>query len=118
MHGRGDVSAYIPTAGKIKCLSAKTLNIHFSKQKNFPKRTYQKIHVEIQEWMSLCLEMLNIQLFPTAIHLGDMVNTLSAVLSGPYTAVATVASTLMVFDKRAEIVRKIALVLSSLGCKK
>lgn len=66
--------------------------------------------------MLLSLQTLSIKLFPTAIHLGDMVITCSAVLSKvDDMAVAIVASILMVFNKRTEIVGKIALVLSSLG---
>lgn len=66
--------------------------------------------------MLLCLQTLNIKLFPTAIHLGDTVITRCAVLSKvDDMAVAIVASILMVFNKRTEIVGKIALVLSSLG---
>lgn len=69
--------------------------------------------------MLLCLQTLNIKLFPTAIHLGDTVITRSVVLSkvDDIMAVAIVASTLMVFNERTEIVGKIALVLSSLGYK-
>ena len=66
--------------------------------------------------MLLCLQTLSIKLFPTAIHLGDTVITRSAVLSGRYN-VAIVTSVLMVFNKRTEIVGKIALVLRSPGCK-
>lgn len=72
----------------------------------------------MQERTLLCLETLRTKLFPTAIHLGDTVIPLPAELSGRYTAVAIAASTLMVFNKRTEIVRKIAFVLSSLGYKK